>query len=312
MNRSDAHIPSAPVVLAAFALSLSFSGGCLVTTGQHEALQREVASLQKKVATRDQELQDSLAKSAAQSEEIDRVLRSRAANLGVSVDNLELDVAELRGQSEDARNDIAALLSETRELRAELDRRVADLEQRVNRATEIPEGKVALRREADRLLASGDNRQARRFYRTYLSRYPGDKREPEIRFNVGLTLYNERDFRAALGEFYWIVQQASQDPIVYDALYYSGLAFAKLGQCDKATAYFQALAAEEKAPPKYRKTAADQVKIFEADDGTICTDRKADGGRTDTRDATEATPAEDASKAPKPAGSTPTKPPSGS
>ena len=278
MNRRP-HSTRALLTLLAVSSSL-VSTGCIVTTSEHERLQRQVVELEKKVTARDEALEASLAKAQEQSEQLDRVLRSRAANLGATVDNMELDVAELRGQTEDARNDIAALSSSTSELREELDQRVADLEQRLNRATQIPEGKTALRREADRLLANNDNRQARMFYRTYLSRYPGDTREPVIRFHIGLTLYNEREFRSALSEFYWIVQKASGDAVIYDALYYSGLAFAKLGQCDKSSAYFKALSDEEKAPSKYRSAAANQLEIFAKDDGTICTDRMADGART--------------------------------
>ena len=41
-----------------------------------------------------------------------------------------------------------------------------------------------------------------------------------------------------------------------------------------------ALSEEEKAPSKYRSAAAKQLEIFAKDDGTICTDRMADGART--------------------------------
>ena len=116
--------------VALAAVPLLCSTGCLVTTSQFDQLQREVDTLSERVEARDKELQASLARAETQSEELDRVLRSRAASLGVNVDDLGLDVAQLRGETEDARNDIAALLSETRELRAGFDQRVAqhDLE----------------------------------------------------------------------------------------------------------------------------------------------------------------------------------------
>ena len=267
--------------VALAAVPLLCSTGCLVTTSQFDQLQREVDTLSERVEARDKELQASLARAETQSEELDRVLRSRAASLGVNVDDLGLDVAQLRGETEDARNDIAALLSETRELRAGFDQRVAELEHRLNRETEIPEGQIALKKEADRLFKGEDWAQARRLYRIYLSRYPGGKKEAEIRFSIGHTLYNENKHRSALSEFYWIVQNARTDPAIYNALYYSGLAFSKIGQCDKATAYFDALVGDEKAPKKYQSSAAAQIEIFKADTGKICTGRKADGGRSD-------------------------------
>jgi TolA-binding protein len=267
--------------LVAAAAPLLCGTGCLVTTSQLDQLQREVATLNDRVEARDKELQASLARANEQSEELDSVLRSRAASLGVNVDDLGLDVAQLRGETEDARNDIAALLSETQELRAGLDQRVSELEHRFNRETEIPEGQLALRKEADRLFREEDWSQARRLYRIYLSRYPSGKKESEIRFSIGQTLYNENKHRSALSEFYWIVQNARTDPAIYNALYYSGLAFSKIGQCDKATAYFNALVEDPQAPKKYQTSAADQIAIFKADTGKICTGRKADGGRSD-------------------------------
>ena len=97
--------------------------------------------------------------------------------------------------------------------------------------------------------------------------------EPEVHFNIGLTLYSEQDYRSALGEFYWIVQKAPDSSVVNDALYYSGMAFAKVGDCQKAIAYFGALTREEStAPDRYKKQATKQVKVLEADKGKICND----------------------------------------
>jgi hypothetical protein len=64
---------------------------------------------------------------------------------------------------------------------------------------------------------------------------------------------------------------------VHDAVYYSGLAFAKLGQCDKSLAYFKALVKEGSgAPDRYKKQAIKQIETLEKDAGKICTDRQSE------------------------------------
>jgi hypothetical protein len=59
--------------------------------------------------------------------------------------------------------------------------------------------------------------------------------------------------------------------VIPDALYYSGLAFAKLGQCKNAIAYFDALMSKKtKAPQHYREKAKEQIDILKKDKGEIC------------------------------------------
>jgi tetratricopeptide (TPR) repeat protein len=120
------------------------------------------------------------------------------------------------------------------ELREDVDKRLRTLEEKLNEATSIPEGKEELWSEADRQLQRKNYKLSRTLWRTFISRYPGDPKLPEANFKVGLTFFSERDYKSALGQFYNIIQTFSEDPIVADALYYSGLGFAKLGQCKNA------------------------------------------------------------------------------
>lgn len=270
-------------LMASLALPLA---GCFVFKPQLDELQAEVDELEKKVSSRDKELEETLSKAERQSGELEDILRKNQANLGVRVDNMETDVQETRGVADDTLNETSALKSNIEELRAFMEERITELEGKVNQATDIPEGKQELLAAAERQLKKEKYKESRRLFRTYLSRYPADKKAAEVRFKIGLTLYSERDYRSALGEFYWIVQNAPKESVIHDALYYSGLAFAKLGQCDKATAYFNELSKKgSKAPDRYQSRAKEQIEALGKDDGKICTDRAADGGKTG-RDAT--------------------------
>jgi len=265
-----------PVLLMSVSLS-----ACITMKSEHDELASEVMALRKKVAERDTELQETLAKAQEQmarvEEQLDgaeQLLRSNQASLGVRVDNLEIDLAEVRGTAEDSLNELAALSQNISEQRTELDERLSAIENQLQADSDIPEGKSDLLRAAERELDNKKYGRARRLFRTYLSRYPGDAKEPEVRFKIGQTLYSERDYRSSLGEFYWLVQNAPDSKVIHDAIYYSGLAFANIGQCDKSLAYFKALVAEDsEAPGQYKKQAAKQIEAIEADEGKICPDR---------------------------------------
>ena len=270
-------------IIAPILLALS-SSACLVLQPQHDELEREVMELRKKVAERDTQLEETLTKAQEQMATVEQqldaaeqLLRSNQASIGVRVDNLELDLAEVRGTAEDSLNELAALSQNVADSRTELDQRVTAVETKLNAETDIPEGKPDLLREAERALEAKEYGRARRLFRTYLSRYPGDPKEAEVRFQIGQTLFSERDYRSALGEFYWLVQNAPESPVIHDAVYYSGLAFAKLGQCDKSIAYFQALTKEGSgAPANYVKQAKKQIETLEKDDGKICGEKRSD------------------------------------
>ena len=258
------------------------AGGC-VTTVQYAEMEARVAALESTIGESDAQLKTTLADaevSAATLQErlaeAEQLLRSNQANLGLQVQEIQEELAWVRGLAEDSQNESAALASNLKEMRGDLDSRLTNLENKLNEATNIPEGKAPLMAEAERQLRQKNYKYARRLYRTFLSRYPGDQKEPEVRFQIGLTLYSERDYRSALGEFYWIVQNAPESAMIHDALYYSGLAFAKVGQCGKAIAYFKALTREgSEAPDNYKNQATKQVGVLEKDDGKICTDTGA-------------------------------------
>lgn len=271
---------------------------CITMKSDHDALAAEVMTLRKKVAERDTELADTLTAAQAQMEIVgeqlaaaEKILRNNQASIGVRVDNLEFDSQDVRGIAEDSLNELAALSQNVADSRTELDQRLTAVELTLNAETDIPEGKTDLLREAERALKGKDYGRARRLFRTYLSRYPSDAKEPEVRFKIGQTLFSERDYRSALGEFYWLVQNAPDSEVIHDAVYYSGLAFAKLGQCDKAIAYFNAIVKKDsEAPDRYKTQAEKQIKTLDADNGKICESRRppedAEDAAADKSDAT--------------------------
>lgn len=252
--------------------------GCLALKVDQDELAAEVHKLRQEVATqqeaakRNDELADELEAKLA---EVEVLLRRNQADLGLRVEELEGEAQELRGQAENADYTATAVRQQLMENRQDVDERLVALEEKLNEATNIPEGKPDLLAEAERLFAKRNYKQARRLYRTYESRYPEDGQVALVRFKIGQTYFSEREYKSSLGEFYRVITDSPKSDVVPDALYYSGLAFAKIGQCQSAIAYFDALRQKKtKAPQQYKDKATEQVKILQADNGELCIDAK--------------------------------------
>jgi TolA-binding protein len=280
-RRSRLKLVSARVGVALALCGSLGATGCLTLKSQHDELASTVSRLERAQDQGSEQIDSKIEEAEARLEalykkieEAETMLRGSQAGIGVRMDSVEDEVRELRGSADQASYVSAAVSKELNEQRADVDERLKVLESKLNEATNIPEGKSQLLAEADRLSKRKSYKNSRRLYRTYLARYPGDGKTAEVNFKIGQTFYYERDYKSALGEFYKIIQTHKDSPIVPDALYYSGLGFAKLGQCKSAIAYFKAILDEGTgAPAQYKKAAGQQVKILKKDAGDICLDR---------------------------------------
>jgi TolA-binding protein len=266
----------------ALVAALAAAPGCLTLKAEHNDLAAKVAKIDQSTDDRGKQMDEKLAEAdrklaelQAKLDQAEKLLRGSQAGIGVRMDTVEQDTAQLRGQAENAELVASASQQALAELRGDIDQRLRSLEEKLNEATNIPEGKDELWTEADRQLSKKNYKLSRQLWRTFISRYPGDAKLPEANFKVGLTFYSERDWKSALGVFYNIIQQYSEDPIVSDALYYSGLGFAKLGQCKNAIAYFEAiLRPKSPASPQYQKAAREQIETLRREADDLCYDRE--------------------------------------
>lgn len=300
------------ILVLAAVLGPAAATGCLTLKSEHNDLAARVTKIDQSSGDRGAQLDEKLAEAdrklaelQAKLDQAETLLRGSQAGIGARMDRVEEEVAQLRGAAENAELVSSSSQHSMQELRTEVDQRLTKLEEKLNEATNIPEGKDELWSEAERQLQKKNYKLARQLWRTFISRYPGDPKLPQANFQVGLTFFSERDYKSALGQFYNIIQQYSEDPIVSDALYYSGLGFAKLGQCKNATAYFEALLRPKSgASPQYQKAARDQIEILKKDNGDLCFDREdANAGAAAKRGVqeTQKDPAKASTKATTPA-----------
>lgn len=259
--------------------------GCLTLKAEHNDLAAKVDKLENNTLDRSKQLDEKLleadrklAELQSKLDQAESLLRGSQAGIGVRMESVEQDVQQLRGSTENAELVASATGQALQELRGDVDERLKKLEEKLNEATSIPEGKDELWAEADRQLQRKNFKLSRQLFRTYMSRYPGDPKFADAEFKVGLTFYSERDYKSALGSFYRVIQTYGDAPVVADALYYSGLGFAKLGQCKNAIAYFEALSKPKStAPAQYQKAAKDQIDLLSKDTGDLCFDREDAG-----------------------------------
>ena len=256
--------------------------GCLVLKDEHLDLARKVDKLETRTIDSSKDLDEKvveadakLAELQAKLDQAESMLRGSQVGIGLRMNTVEEEVQHLRGQAENAELVASASQQAQLELRGDVDERLTKLEEKLNEATSIPESKPELWSEAERQLQRKNFKLSRQLFRTFISRYPGDPKLADAEFKVGLTFYSERDFKSALGSFYRVIQEYSEAAVVHDALYYSGLGFAKLGQCKNAIAYFEALVRPKSpAPAQYQKAAKDQIALLKKDRGERCFDRE--------------------------------------
>jgi TolA-binding protein len=109
------------------------------------------------------------------------------------------------------------------------------------RSTSKP-SKNELFTSAHEAIDAGKHAEGQALFGQFLSRFPGDPRISEARFWIGYSYYMQSSFFEALSEWYDVVTQHPDDSFVAYALFYSGLAYARRGQCDLAVTCFDLVA----------------------------------------------------------------------
>ncbi|MBK6917272.1 MAG: outer membrane protein assembly factor BamD [Deltaproteobacteria bacterium] len=92
----------------------------------------------------------------------------------------------------------------------------------------------ALFDEAYAAFDAGSYVDSRALFSSFLTKFPGHDRTPEVRFWLGYGYYMESQNFEALTEWYDVVVNYPEDDFVAYALFYSGLAYTGRGQCDLA------------------------------------------------------------------------------
>ncbi len=92
-------------------------------------------------------------------------------------------------------------------------------------------------RLADGERTRGNDAHARNLYRQYLERYPDDGNAGRIHYELGRLHFDREDYTGAVREFTIVANDHADDPVLWKALYWGGIAHARLGHCPEALRY---------------------------------------------------------------------------
>jgi TolA-binding protein len=267
--------------LAALLAPLTLAG-CM-TSGQGKILRADVDKLTERMSameTRDKEINEQVARLKTVLDEATALLGRNSADLGTKVDRNGTDIDALTGKLEEAQHLAGELQKQIAEDRVRLaameqvqSRMAQDQQKVIDRvAPTIPEDKETLWKEANARLTGGMREDARRFFRSFVQRFPDDARAPQAQLQVGLTFVQELKHANAVAEFTTVMTRFSKAPEVAEAMWQLGSSYVALKYCTDAKAIFQDLA---KRYPKSPRAAQVKDRLREltkiSKDKLLCT-----------------------------------------
>ncbi len=165
------------------------------------------------------------------------LLARNSADLGSKVAKNESDVALATGRIEEAKH----LLEELQKKLGAQDSRLVSLEQTQTKivdriAPTLPEDKETLWREAQSRASGGMRDDARRFWRSFLQRFPTDARAPQALILLGQSFGVEGKHTQAVAEYQKVLDGHPKAPEVPEAMWLIAQSFTELKFCSDARA----------------------------------------------------------------------------
>jgi tol-pal system protein YbgF len=212
------------------------------------------------------ELDEQLKRLRSVVDEATKVVTRNSADVGLQVQKLQTDMAQITGRVDDLQHASDALTKQFQDYRAASDTK---LEQLVNNSSTaknppMPETPDALYAEADKRLKASEWQEARRLFEGFVNRYPQDPRAARAQYSIGEAYAGEKRYANAIGAYTKVVDNFPKSEVVPDAMYKNGLAFYTLKYCGDAKVYFQELI---KRYPRtsWKREAAEQLKKLSHD-----------------------------------------------
>ncbi len=224
-------------------LGLLGPAGC-VTTTEGEKMQADISALRGRldeIDRRDKEYKEQVVRLKKVLDEATALLTRNSADVGAKVSKSEQDIAALQGRMEELAHNVDQQTRQETETQNRLDTRLAALEQTQNKivdrvAPEMPGDKDQLWSQAGQRLASGQRDDGRRFYRTFIQRFPQDPRAPQAYVAIGMSFVQESKYANAAAEFQKVLNVYPSSPEVPEAMWQLALSFVQLHFCTDARA----------------------------------------------------------------------------
>ncbi len=193
--------------------------------------------------------------------------REVLADLLQQLETLQTELRNLRGQVEVQTNEIERLKARQRDLLADIDRRVTELERHSVSAPSPEAGSSAesaapgpaeqatsAQEQKDydaafSLMKQGNYERAAKGFRDFIAKYPQSALRDNAQYWLGEAYYVTRDFRKALTEFSRLMSGYPKSPKAPDALLKIGYSHYELGEWAKARDHLNQVVARYSGQP---------------------------------------------------------------
>ena len=228
--------------LAAFLAAVwggSFAAGC-VTSGDGDRMRHDISELKVRldaIDKRDAEYKEQVVRLKKVLDDATALLARNSADVGAKAAKNEQDIAVVNGRLEELNH---TLEQETRTAE-DLKVRLAAMEQTQGKIGDkvglnVPDDKEQLWAQAGQRLAQGQRDDGRRFFRTFIQRFPQDPRAPQAYLMLGQSFSQESKFPNAAAEFQKVLDNYASSPEVPEAMWQLALTFTQLKFCSDARA----------------------------------------------------------------------------
>ncbi len=222
------------------------SSGC-APTGQVDLLERRVIGLSNENRALKQELETlKQATQELQSREVGSV-RQGQAQLANRVEEIQSELMRLSGLLEQMDHRMNQMEEENKLFREEIQQQLADLRGQIEQA-ESSEGAVSSGRDEQKVSKGGDllyrkgmdlykqgrYHDAKRAFAAFIQENPSSSKVPNAHFWIGECEYKLQRYEEAILEYQKVLSNYPKSNKVPDALLKQGLAFLKLGDSESA------------------------------------------------------------------------------
>lgn len=211
------------------AAAICTAGAALIATPAHAGLFDDNEARQAVLDLR--------AKNSALTDQLSAAQRT-ILNQSNQLDQLNQQVATLRGQIEDLANHVATLQKQQRDYYTDLDVRLKKFEPQQQTVDgiqgEVQPGEADIFNGALQRFKNGDFKAAVAAFRSFISKYPQSPYQPSARYWLGNALYAQRDYKGSTAILQGVVTKYPAHPRAPDALL--AIANNQLEQGQKKTA----------------------------------------------------------------------------
>lgn len=217
----------------------SFAAGC-VTSGEGDRMRHDIAELKVRldaIDKRDAEYKEQVVRLKKVLDDATALLARNSADVGAKAARNEQDIAALNGRLEELNHALEQGTRTTEDLKV----RLAAMEQTQGKIGDkvglnMPDDKDQLWAQAGQRLAQGQRDEGRRFFRTFIQRFPQDPRAPQAYLVIGQSFSQESKFANAAAEFQKVLDNYASSPEVPEAMWQLALTFTQLKFCSDARA----------------------------------------------------------------------------